>query len=242
MKLARNLVVGAVSALAVSALPFNFDSLALGSVELSSALAKGGNGGGNGNGGGRSGEHGKSGEAHGKSGDAPGRSGGVRAGPESPGGLLKSIFGQETHGAKKKGSADSKVARSTRKSSRALELAALPDSALVPPAKPDQGNLHARLAGLNSLQRNYHAYLNSQSPRFSPIFDYVRDSAEGVLDPDDVALRQALLDAANDNRVAQYGDDYLNDDVMDWSKDVLGVGDADGKIDQVRDTLEVDSQ
>jgi hypothetical protein len=235
MKLARNLVVGAVSALAVSALPFNFDSIALGSLEPSSALAKGGNGGGNGNGGGGSGGHDKSGEAH-------GRSGGVRAGPESPGKLLKSMFGEETHGAKRKGSGGSKVASSTRKSSRAVEVAALPDTALVPEAKPDEGSLHARLGGLNSLQRNYHAYLNSQSPRFAGIFDYVRDSAEGVLDPDDVALKQALLDAANENRVAQYGDDYINDDVLDWSKDVLGVGAADGKIDQVRETLEIDSQ
>ena len=165
----------------------------------------------------------------------------MRAGPELPGQFLKSIFGENTHGAKKKGSAGSKVARSTRKSSRALEVAALPDTVVVPQAKPDQGSLHARLGGLNSLQRNYHAYLNSQSPRFAPVFDYVRDSAEGVPDPDDVALKEALLDAANENRVARY-DDYLNDDVMKWSKDVLGVGAADGKIDEVRETLEIDSQ
>jgi hypothetical protein len=242
MKLARNLVIGAVSALAVSALPFKFESIAVGSLELSSALAKGGNG--NGNGGGHSGERGKSGEAHGRSGLGHGNSGGVRTGPESPGQLLKSLFGENTHGARKQGSAGTKVARSTRKSPRALEVAALPDTVVVPQSKPDRGSLHARLGGLNSLQRNYHAYLNSQSPRFSPVFDYVRDSAEGVLDPDDVALKDALLDAANENRVAQYGeDDYLNDDVMDWSKDVLGVGDdADGKIDEVRETLEIDSQ
>ena len=66
---------------------------------------------------------------------------------------------------------------------------------------------------------------------------------------DDEALKQALLDAANKNRVAQYGDDYVNDDVMDWAKDVLGVGGAVGKIDQVREslddsqeTLQIDSQ
>ena len=63
-----------------------------------------------------------------------------------------------------------------------------------------------------------------------------------MLGLDDEALEQALLDAANKNRVAQYGDDYVNDDVMDWTKDVLGVGDAVGKIDEVEDTLEVDSQ
>jgi hypothetical protein len=54
---------------------------------------------------------------------------------------------------------------------------------------------------------------------------------------DDDALKAALLDAANKNRVAQYGDDYVNDDVLNWAKNVLGVGDAVGKIDEVRGTL-----
>jgi hypothetical protein len=65
---------------------------------------------------------------------------------------------------------------------------------------------------------------------------------QAAIGTDDDTLRQALLDAANKNRVAQYGDDYINDDVMDWAKDVLGVGDADGTIDRVRETLEIDSQ
>ena len=208
MKLTRNLAVAAVSALAVSAVPLNFESVSLGSLEPSSAFAKGGNGhgnGGHGNGGGKAGGHGMSGDAH-------GRSEGVRGGQQSPGMRLKSIFGQDTHGAKNRSTA-SKVARS-RKSPRAIEVATVPDTAPVPTAKPDQGALHARLAGLNSLQRNYHAYINSQSPRFAGIFAFVRDSAEGVLGLDEADLKQALLDAANQNRVAQYGDDYLNDDVM----------------------------
>ena len=60
---------------------------------------------------------------------------------------------------------------------------------------------------------------------------------------DDDALRQALLDGANRNRVAQYGeDDYVNDEMMDWAKALLGVGDEFGKIDEVRDTLQIDEQ
>jgi hypothetical protein len=55
---------------------------------------------------------------------------------------------------------------------------------------------------------------------------------------DDEALKAALLDAANENRVAEFGDDYVDDEMMDWAKDLLGVGDAVGKIDEVRETLE----
>lgn len=54
-------------------------------------------------------------------------------------------------------------------------------------------------------------------------------TAEGATD--DEALKEALLLAANDNRVAQYGDDYVTDDILDWAKSVLGVGDANGAID-----------
>jgi hypothetical protein len=55
---------------------------------------------------------------------------------------------------------------------------------------------------------------------------------------DDEALKAALLDAANDNRVAEYGEEnYVDQEMMDWAKDLLGVGDAYGKIDEVRETL-----
>ena len=67
---------------------------------------------------------------------------------------------------------------------------------------------------------------------------------EAFLDgADDEALKRALLDAANKNRVAQYGaENYVNDEVLGWAKEVLGVGDATGKIDQVRDTMLTDEQ
>jgi hypothetical protein len=55
------------------------------------------------------------------------------------------------------------------------------------------------------------------------------ETAEAASDDD--ALKEALLLAANDNRVAQYGEDYLTDEILDWAKSVLGVGDASGAID-----------
>ena len=320
MRLDRNLLIGAASALAISALPLNLESAALGSFQLSSAYAKGGNGGGHGGGHGGGRGHGGSG-SHGKSADAAGhgKSGSVRAGSRHADKLLGARFAKETRAERKRARDDVKMAKAEAKSLRARQVAALPDTALIPETKPEEKNLHARLAGLNSLKRNYHAYLNSQSPRMASIRAFVMASAnldiananlddaqkdfqalldetdlqaydpafyddatlqelqdrldtlpegtpesdalKSVLDSDeakalaeaedladaaavgtdDEALKQALLDAANKNRVAQYGDDYVNDDVMDWAKDVLGVGGAVGKIDEVRESLE-DSQ
>lgn len=55
----------------------------------------------------------------------------------------------------------------------------------------------------------------------------------------DEALTEALLEAANDNRVAEYGvEDYVDDEMLDWAKDLLGVDESYGKIDQVREALE----
>jgi hypothetical protein len=230
-------------------------------------------------------------------------------------------------------------AKAKTKSPKEVKMAALPANAPLPDAKPK--NFNAKLAGLNSLKRNYHAYINSQSPRMAAIRDFVMASAEfdlaqenvaeataalaeaqadfaaavnaaaltpyddavGVYDnptvesledrladltaaaetvddaaldaeitavegllgspeatavtnadtslteaelaaenaavgTDDEALKAALLDAANENRVAEFGDDYVDDEMMDWAKDLLGVGDAVGKIDEVRETLE----
>ncbi len=220
------------------------------------------------------------------------------------------------------------------------QVAVLPEAVPAPEPKPaiKEKNLHAKLAGLNSLNRNYHAYLNSQSPRMASIRSFVMASANldianealaaaqaefdtalaeagltpfddpldaaGIyddpsltdledrlaeleaIDPagltpeeqqalqaerttlellldskeanslaeaedtaeaaavgtDDETLRQALIDGANQNRIAQYGEDYVNDDVMSWAKDVLGVGEDFGKIDEVRETLQIDQQ
>ena len=47
----------------------------------------------------------------------------------------------------------------------------------------------------------------------------------------DAMLVEALMVAANDNRVAQYGDGYVDAELLDWAKQQLGVGDYDGLID-----------
>ena len=330
MKCARALFFTA-SIVALSALPFNLDFGKLGSFGPSPAYAKGnGNGGGNGRGGGHA-DSGKSDK--GKSASARGLSG--------------SVFGKDRSRAVSRlddrGRSKTRSAKATGRA-RVQQVAAVPAFAPVPDPKPSvkEKNFRAKLAGLNSLNRNYNAYLNSQSPRMAAIRAYVMASAEldiardkleaanahlataredfetvveridpapyddavGVYDDptlaelrdrldhlksvevapedeaaldaeiadlesilgspeadaladatadavdaraaadaasvgtDDETLREALLAAANRNRVAQYGDDYVDDEMMDWAKDVLGVGDDFGKIDEVRESLE----
>ena len=67
------------------------------------------------------------------------------------------------------------------------------------------------------------------------------DAYEG--ETDDQALTEALLAAANPNRVEEYGADaYVDDEMLSWAKDLLGVGEAEGKIDEVRESLEAEAQ
>ncbi|MEQ1950665.1 hypothetical protein [Mesorhizobium sp. CN2-181] len=346
MKRARIALVTA-SIVALSVLPFQLDFGKLGSIGPTPAFAKEngngggngggdghGNGGGNGHGGGhdRGGEHGSSAKSdNGKSASSRGSSGSAFGKDRSRAASLDGKGGSKAKSAKAAGRA------------RAQQFAAVPDLAPVPGVKPvKEKNFKAKLAGLNSLNRNYHAYLNSQSPRMAAIRDYVMASAEldiardkldaansqlataredfatvvdridpvpyddavGVYDDptlselndrldhlksvevapedqaaldeeiadlgsilgspeadaladatadaadarkaadaaavgtDDETLRDALEAAANQNRLAQYGDDYVDDEMMDWAKDVLGVGDDFGKIDEVRASLE----
>lgn len=358
MTRARNLLFGAISALAIAALPINLDSISTGDLGPAAAHAKGGgNGGGNGNGGGHGGsnghgsENGKAGaNEHGKSADARGHTKSSspvgKSVSRSVGNMFGAAFGKErsriksaSAGASATRTKSIKSARASKAANGVITVAALPATVPVPDVKPR--NFHAKLAGLNSLKRNYHAYLNSQSPRMAAISAFVMasanrelaeedvakaaaalaqaqadfaaavdlaaptpyDGAIGVYDDatveslearladlnaatvapedldaweaevaaveallgsaeadaiaraetsldeaelaatasevgtDDEALRAALLDAANENRVAEYGDAYVDDEMMDWAKDLLGVGDAYGKIDEVRDSM-----
>jgi len=130
-------------------------------------------------------------------------------------------------------------------------VAEVPAVDLEEPIVNETPNLAAKLGGLNSLKRNYHAYLNSNDPRMAAIRGYVVAYAQFELDNgfdavptdpalSDEALSAALLAAANKDigTVKQPGDVVVADpEVMAWAKDVLGVGPAVGKIDQVRDTL-----
>ncbi len=238
MRFGSNLLIGAACAVGISVLPVNFETVATGSVEPAAAFGKGGNGnggGGNGgNGGGRGGERGKSAEARGHNKSGHGATKGRSAER-----LLGSLFDTDKRGARKKASVD-KVAKSSRKAGLEVRTAALPQSVAVPAGKPK--NFNARLAGLNSLKRNYNAYMNSQSPRFAAVFDYVMDSATGAIGIDDALLEEALLAAANRNRVDQYGEDYIDEDTLGWAKEILGVGDQYGKIDEVQESLEADAE
>lgn len=348
MVTSSKVLVSAAAAFAVTALPIKFDPATGSGFSAASAYAKSENGGGNDRGGGsdrgNSGDRGNGGgkgggSSKGKSASAPGRNqskGNVQT--TSGGGLLSSLFGP---GQSKKASAlDTKRPApknaKVKQNPKAPVANVLPASVVVPGAKPAR-NLHARLAGLNSLNRNYHAYLNSQSPRMALVREYVLNSAsaeiaadaavaaaeevtqsqaaldavlagivtydgsapvdgtltaladrravvEALVPADEVQaasiqkeldglsaaiaaanelaaaeqeladaqaaavaagegtgegdLKEALLAAANPNRVAEYGEDYLDDEVMDWAKGVLGVGEAYGKIDEVKATLQ----
>ncbi|WP_378951613.1 hypothetical protein [Mesorhizobium sp. ANAO-SY3R2] len=348
MVTSRKVLIGAASALAISALPVKFDTASNSGFAKASAYAKSEKGGGNDKGGGsdrgNGGDRGNGkggGSSNGKSASAPSKGqsgGGVQT--ASTGGFMKSLFG----GGQSKKTAAQDTKHATPKNAKAKQNPnaraphVLPASIAIPVAKPaKEKNLHARLAGLNSLNRNYHAYLNSQSPRMALVREYVLNSAKAelateaaaaatekaaqsqaaldaalagivtydgsalmdgtqtaladrkaaleALVPADEAeaaaiqkeldglnaaiaatndlvaveqeladaqaaaevagegtseddLKEALLAAANPNRVAEYGDDYLNDEVMDWAKSVLGVGDAQGKIDEVKGTLQ----
>jgi hypothetical protein len=350
-----NLIIGTVSLFAFSALPLQWDVAGIGSLDLSSAYAKGDKGGGNGNGGGNGGGRGNGGgNGHADKGGGKGHADkGGKGKSASAQGHSKSHFGKDkprgSHSVAKNSSAKVKTAKAGGRGR--VQQAALPSTMAAPELKSNfkalktdfkEKNLNAKLAGLNSLNRNYHAYLNSQSPRMASIQAFVMDSVEfdiaqakldaanvqlaasqaefeslvagteltpydgavGIYDDpsladlrerldhlnsvtvapedeaawaaevaalesildsaeaaafadaqqaaadaqaaadeaavgtDDEALREALLDAANENRVEQYGDDYIDDEIMDWAKDVLGVGDDFGKIDEVRESLE----
>lgn len=321
----------------------------------------GGNGGGRGggNGGGNAGGHGKGGGVSaGGRGNGNGRGNGGVFGKS--GGLMGALTGKSKSSSSKKsgqslfgnlglgfGRDKTKTASTGKRNSKAraakVDLASVP----VPSAKPGkEKNFNAKLAGLNSLNRNYHAYMNAQDPRMAAIRSFVMASADydiaaasldealenlglaedafassvaslydglttydgfSLTEPDltslesrltdleklettelsedeanavqaeidalnaalsgdeaaslrdvqdsvddaqksvdeladqvtDEALKEALLDAANKNRVEEYGvENYVDEEMLDWAKDVLGVDDAYGKIDQVREALE----
>jgi hypothetical protein len=64
------------------------------------------------------------------------------------------------------------------------------------------------------------------------------DVAELEGQADDDALKAALEAAANKNRLAEYGEDYVDQQMLDWAKGLLGVGEDFGKIDEMRTALE----
>ncbi|MGO8174828.1 hypothetical protein ACC764_30600 [Rhizobium ruizarguesonis] len=102
-------------------------------------------------------------------------------------------------------------------------------------------NLSAQLAGLNSLKRNYKALMHTSDPRMTAIAAYAVAYAQYELDNGiepaaddpllgDQALEDALASATKTGEVSPA--------VLDEAKTILGVGDANGKIDQIRTSLE----
>ncbi|OWW04084.1 hypothetical protein ATY81_17305 [Rhizobium sp. R72] len=185
------------------------------------ALAKGGNGnsgGGNGNGNGNGGGNGSGGShaggnsSHGKSGTA-GTHGKSKDSDSSDRPTLKSLF---THEKKSPAATKSRVATKSANSSK------------------------SDFAGMNSLNRNYHAYMNSSDPRMAAVSAYVMAYAEFEAEngPDAIPTDPALGDDALRDALSSFTKDgVVTDQALARAKDILGVGPAVGKIDQIRDTL-----
>ncbi|MEE4012424.1 hypothetical protein V1T76_10200 [Roseibium sp. FZY0029] len=260
------------------------------------------------------------------------------------GGFLNSVFGTENSktSGKRQTASRGKSGTASHRLPKA-ERATLASIAVTPQANPTgkPKNFNARLGRLNSLNRNYHAYLNSNDPHLAAIQAYINDSLayerlsadlqgleqdlltartlfdsllqdvdsydgfaydsltsqqledrlaelesvdttelteveltaleterqalENALQSDaysdfktaeaeyetektsldglaadvsDEALEEALLAMANENRVREYGDEYVDEEMLDWAKQVLGVGAYVGKIDEIREATE----
>jgi hypothetical protein len=178
-----------------------------------SALAKDGGNSGGGNGGGNGNGNGGS---HGA-----GNQGGSTASHGNSGGKSESgTNGKSGHASGKSQSTKTEKAATDRK----------------------EKSLPASLAGLNSLKRNYRALMHTSDPRMTAIAAYATAYAQYELDNGtepasddpilgDEALEEALAAATKTGTVSQA--------VLEEAKTILGVGDAVGKIDQIRNSLAV---
>ena len=204
----------------IVALTIAFAPAAIGAFGVTgAAYAKdgNGNGGGGGGGGGRGNGGSRSGGAssdHGKSGDARSdKQGKADHTHRTP--TLKSLF---TFG---------------KKSDTAIKAEKTTKTANVKAAR-------SNTAGINSLNRNYHAYLNSHDPRMAAVSAYAIAYAEFEAEngTDVIPNDPALSDEALRDALAGFTKDgVVTDDTLDRAKDILGVGLEFGKIDQIRDTL-----
>lgn len=254
-----NLALAACISTTLAAVPVGLDLKDPSKLTTASAFAKeGNNGGGNGgNGGGKGGGSDKSGGSDkGRGGDKSSSKNTNRGKSETAHAradtkekkdpiarALGKLFGNEDAKGKTKVASVEKSKPSKKVTSPVTTTAKLKQA---PKEKP----LSAKLGSLNSLKRNYHAYMNAQDPRMAAIRAYVMAYAQFELengidavpvDPalSDEALSAALLSAANKKiDTALPGEPAVVDpEVMGWAKDVLGVGPSVGKIDQVREEL-----
>ncbi|KRB57066.1 hypothetical protein ASE04_28610 [Rhizobium sp. Root708] len=181
------------------------------------AMANNGNGGRNGGGGshGSSGSHGNSGGSHGNSGAQSGSSGSTHGNSIQSGGASKG-----------KSSEAGKTSQSGRNGK--------------PATVAKEKKASAELAGLNSLNRSYKAYLHTSDPKMTAIsvyaIAYAQYELESGTEPSaddpllgEEALEEALTSATKTGAISPAA--------LDKAKSILGVGDAEGKIDQIRATL-----
>lgn len=227
-------------ALAVSAAPFaQFSDGANIGAPAAYAKDKGGGGGG---GGGNSG-----GKSSGKS-DGNGRGSQTRESRSIDRSQKSNFFtdafatitGKRAQSGKRQVS-EKHAIRSAAKSKAGQPVEPVTTLASVPLEKPKNWQIEAKLAGLNSLNRNYRAYLNSSDPRMAAVRDYAVAYATYELTNgvdtlptdaalDDEALRAALEATAKPGTV-------VDEETLDWAKTTLGVGSAVGKIDEIREEL-----
>lgn len=215
-----------VVALAIALAPMA--SIAFGTADV--AFAKGGNGGGGGNGNGNGGGNGKgggngngggnsNGGSHGKGHSTSGKQDKAGKSNRDAGDVLKSLFTRGTETRKTIKSAKNPKAGSIAIKSKSV--------------KND-------IPGLSSLKRNYRAYLNSNDPRMAAISAYVIAYAEfeAEFGPDAVPTDPALSDEALREALESFTKEgVVTDDALIEAKDILGVGPAVGKIDQIRETF-----
>lgn len=228
---ATKLIARSIVALTLAVAPMAAASLGL----IDSAYAKGGNGGGgggngggNGGGSGSGGSGGSGGSSHG-SGSSHGKSDNSRAskGTKSERSTEKSHHKSETSGSK------SKTAKSAKVEKAARSVAIVSDP-VVEPVTP------GATPGFRSLNRNYHAYLNSNDPKMAAISAYAVAYAhfEAENGVDAIPADPALSDEALREALASFTrDGVVSDDMVDEAKGILGVGPANGKIDEIRETL-----
>lgn len=196
------------------------------------AMAKGGGDGGGNGGGSGEGNGGGSGSGNG-GGNGGGQSGshenrGHQSGSSQPG---SSQTGKSSRDGSKSGSgAKGKSGEAKAKSLSAKNAA----------ADIRQKNPASELAGLNSLNRSYKAYMHTSDPRMTAIaayaMAYARFELDNGIEPaiDDPVLGDAALE---DALAAATRSGEVSPAAFDEAKTILGVGEADGKIDQIRESL-----
>ncbi|NKK67732.1 hypothetical protein [Rhizobium leguminosarum] len=201
-----------LASLALLSLAIAASPVTIAGIDMAALAKSGGNGGGNSGGNGGGGGHGGGGGNSGNHGSSSQGSG-------------------STHGKSQGAKGKSTEAASKSKSDKAHEKK----------VSTKEKNLSAQLAGLNSLKRNYKALMHTSDPRMTAIAAYAMAYAQYELDNGiepaaddpllgDEALEDALASATKTGDVSPA--------VLSQAKTILGVGDANGKIDQIRTSLE----